>query len=200
MSVKEQKSAPKVHRLTTKEEKPSSEPAPEETAPVAKAVSLQDVVAEDGVESEIVSDEAELIDNDDDLQPVLEDDDDDDSDLSLLEDASKKTQVRVEDEDSPEEGFLQVYSEDCLQCKSLIPFAKKKFKGCHFSAGNKHCPASETQVVIRVPLEEIVPRFMSAERAGDFSRLSKLNAKLAEKPDWFQHRVAMALKEARNKT
>jgi len=132
---------------------------------------------------------------------VVEEDDDDDEDLSLLEDEpdSNNQNTAESDTDEEEEGFLEVYSENCLQCKSLIPFMKKKFKSCHFSTGNKNCPASKTSIVIRVPLEEIVPRYLAAEKANDFSRLAKFNLRLAGKPEWFQQRVAQAIAEARNK-
>lgn len=203
MTVQDQKAAPKVRRVPAKQEQQQNA-EPEETAPVAKAVTLDEVQASSDTEVsnvETVEFEDDEEEEEDRLLPSTVDDDDDDSDLSLLEPdpAQAKTPIVAADDDEPEEGFLEVFSENCLQCKSLVPFATKKFKGCHFSAGNKHCPASETQVVIRVPLEEIVPRFIAAERDANFHRLAKLNAKLAEKPEWFQQRVAQALKEARAK-
>jgi hypothetical protein len=86
-----------------------------------------------------------------------------------------------------------------LQCRELVPFAQKSYKrkGCHFTSGNKNCPAVSMGIVIRVPLEEIIPRWITAEKNRDFNRLSRLTAKLAEKPDWYQQRVAQALEKAR---
>lgn len=200
MPVQEQKAAPKVHKVPPKAKQPTPQnDEPEETAPVATAVTLDQVEPEAPKETLDAADFESDADEEDTatLQTV---DDDDDSDMSLLEDDEPvNKQPIVAEDDEPEEGFLEVYSENCLNCKSLVPFAAKKYKGCHFSAGNKHCPASDTQVVIRVPLEEIVPRFMAAEKDSDFHRLSKLNAKLAGKPEWYQQRVAQALREARSK-
>lgn len=208
MPVQEQKAAPRVHRVPPKEQKPT-----EDTAPVAVAVTLDSIKDEATTEQEL----ADLtIENNNDLETEEEeeeeeetegrllgerDDDEGDEDLSLLEDDSSpmSRQNTVVAQEEPEEGFLEIYSEDCLSCKSLVPTAKKKFKPCHFSAGNTHCPASQTQIVIRVPLEQIVPRFMAAEKANDFNRLSRLTAKLASFPDWYQARVAQALRDAREK-
>jgi hypothetical protein len=205
MPVQEQKAAPKVHRVSKPEAAKKAEAktpeASEDTAPVATSVPLDKVVAEEPSVTEDSLEDIDLEEDEEDQSTV--DDEDDDSDLSLLEDGqSPPTKKVVAASEEPEEAFLEVYSENCLSCKSLIPFATKRHKGCHFSAGNKSCPAVATQIVIRVPLEDIVPRFMAAEKAHDFSRLARLNAKLAEKPDWYQERVAQALNEARikNKT
>lgn len=104
----------------------------------------------------------------------------------------------VEDEDD-DQGIVEIYSQKCLGCGHLVSFAEKKYKSCHFTAGNEHCPASSLQIVVRIPIEKIVRMFLTAERMNDSSRLSRLYAKLALKPDWYQSRVNQALKEARTK-
>ena len=191
---------PKVHRVPPRTPI-AAQPSSEEEATVATAVPLDQIEEDGGDNNQVVegADEgSETIEAKG--PPATIEDDSDDEDLSLLEDAEDgpiKSVAVASDE--PEEGFLEIFSENCLQCSSLVPFAKKKFKACHYSAGNKNCPASNSTIVIRVPLEEIVPRFMSAERARDFHRLSKLSAVLASKPDWYQQRVASALEEARAK-
>lgn len=181
-----------------------------EEAPVAVAVPL-DTVAADESESEgsDVSEASFDLDADDEagggqengaVLETVDGNEDEDVDLSLLEDNTSPVAKSVSvAHDEPEDAFLEVYSENCLSCKSLVPFATKKFKACHYSAGNKHCPAQSASIIIRVPLEEIVPRWLSAEKFRDFGRLSKMTALLSTKPEWYQQRVANALEEARAK-
>lgn len=129
-----------------------------------------------------------------------EDGDDEDPDLSLLEDDSTSSSGGSESkglDEEEEEAFMEIHSENCLKCNTLIPNMKKSFKSCHYSAGNKHCPGESVKIVLRIPLEDIVPRFMAAEKAGDFDRLARLAAKLKTKPEWYRQRVADALAEAR---
>ena len=197
--------APRVH--TIKKTPPSAPAAaPAEEPPVATTVTLDEIDVEDGdtASGDGPTTEDDFEDNDPD-EPKLKtapDGEVDDEDLSLLEDdeqigGNSTTDATVEEQ--PEEGFLEIYREECLQCRELVPMAAKSFKkkGCHFTSGNKHCPAESTSIVMRVPLEEIVPRWIAAEKSRDFGKLSRLTAKLAEKPDWFQQRVAQAVEKAR---
>lgn len=191
--------APKVHRVA-----PRAKDVEQQEATVATAVPLDAISTDDGSNANQVSESPEEtldLSSGPATSVAAAEEDDDDVDLSMLEDGDGDGGTRIAAEDEPEEGFLEVYSEDCLSCASLVPFAPKtkKRKPCHYSAGNKHCPAQSTTIVIRVPLEEIVPRFMSAEKSRDFGRLAKLNTVLASKPDWYQQRVASALEEARAK-
>jgi hypothetical protein len=127
--------------------------------------------------------------------------DDGDPDLSLLETPKSKKGAAADDEadDDTEEGFLEVFHENCLDCKALIPFKKKTYRDCHFSKGNTACPASQVQIVIRIPLELITRNWMRAEKEGNYAGISKLSATLATKPDWYQTRVRDALEDARKK-
>lgn len=43
---------------------------------------------------------------------------------------------------------LALYSSNCKRCKALDPDEKKTFVQCHYSKGNKHCPASEVRIVV----------------------------------------------------
>lgn len=200
---------PRVH--TIKKAAPAPAPAEkaeqpvQEEAAVATTVSLDDIedapegsIAQVGeAKSDLTEDDFE--DNDPDTVSSTTTDELDDADLSLLDDDEGSTSSGVDAQEQPEEGFLEIYREECLECRELVPFAKKSYKrkGCHFTSGNKNCPAESTSIVIRVPLEEIIPRWITAEQNRDFSRLSRLTAKLAEKPDWYQQRVAQALDKAR---
>lgn len=140
--------------------------------------------SEDDSESS-VEDDNDTVENDDE---VLE------PDLSMFEDSSEAAQ---EEEEEEEESFLEIYHDNCLKCKSLIPFMKQSFKSCHYDAGNKACPAQTVKIIYQIPLGTIVPKFMQAEAEADFDRIAKLSRVLASKPDWYQQRVGEALKEKR---
>lgn len=123
----------------------------------------------------------------------------DEVDLSLLQGAmspSEESNVPGSPE-LRESGFLQIYRPNCLICKALVPFKKKTFWECHYKKGNTACPAASTKVVVRIPLEQIVPKFLQAEREGDFLRLAKLSATLGKKPDWYRQAVVTAIDEGR---
>lgn len=136
--------------------------------------------------------------------------DDEDDDLSSLEDTAGEGQdadAEVEiDEDTldaaeVDNGVLEIYNEKCLRCTHLVPHADKKFNNCHFSKGNDRCPASSVQILIGIPLDNIVNAFLTAEQIGDNSRLGRLYAQLAEKPAWQQQRIqeAITLRRAERK-
>jgi hypothetical protein len=200
---------PRVH--TIKKAKPTvasaaapASPPAEEEAPVATTVSLDDIEEVGNTppvqaNGEAPTTEDDFEDNDPDrVQQASADELDGDDDLSLLEDDDDST-IGVAAAEAEEEGFLEISREECLSCRELVPFAKKSYKrkGCHFTSGNKNCPAESTTIVIRVPLEEIIPRWIAAEKNRDFGRLSRLTTVLAGKPDWYQQRVAQALEKAR---
>jgi hypothetical protein len=138
---------------------------------------------------------------DDDDKEAEDGDDDADPDLSLLETPKSKKGAAADDEadEDTEEGFLEVFHENCLDCKALIPFKKKTYRDCHFSKGNTACPASQVQIVIRIPLETITRNWIRAEKEGNYAGIAKLSATLASKPDWYQTRVRDALEDARKK-
>ncbi len=44
--------------------------------------------------------------------------------------------------------YLALYSADCSNCKHLTETGKREFEKCHFSNGNKLCPAQEVRIVV----------------------------------------------------
>jgi hypothetical protein len=147
-------------------------------------------------ESRVVGEEeAEILDLESDLE------DEDEADLSLLQaPTALDSTVTPQDREIPTTGFLEVFRPECLECKSLIPFMKKSYKECHYKRGNTACPAASVQVVVRIPLNQIIPRWMMYEKDGDFKGVANMAAHLATKPDWYQQRVKDALTDARNGT
>ena len=200
--------APKVHTIKKPVVKAGKDT---DELTIAKTVTL-DQVEDDALEEATGADSESGVDNSDEFdlesetttsdKPAnLDDVDDLEEDLSMLDEdeTGGDRNTGADTEEQPEAGYLEIYQPECLECRELVPFAKKTYKrkGCHFSSGNKNCPAESATIVVRVPLEEIVPRFLAAEKSRDFNRLSRLATKLAEKPDWYQQRVAQALEKAR---
>lgn len=44
--------------------------------------------------------------------------------------------------------YLSLYSRDCLSCHHLVDGAATKNRRCHFSHGNKSCPAIEIKIMV----------------------------------------------------
>lgn len=122
--------------------------------------------------------------------------------LGLDEDSDDEDSADTKEAEGPktvEEGFVAIFKPECLECAHLVAFKKKKQRDCHYSKGNKDCPAQSVKIVVRVPLEQIVPQWLTAEETGDFEKIAKMSALLATKPDWYRDRVNSALRESRLK-
>lgn len=127
----------------------------------------------------------------------LDSDSDSDSDLdtSSQEPApSAQSQARAQAawesfDDDEDNATIEIFKPECLGCGHLVPFVDHKYKKCHFSRGNTHCPAQSVQIQVRIPAEEIAQRFITAERIGDNLALARLYTKLASKPEWAQKRI-----------
>lgn len=174
----------------------SSTSKAQEGPAVLKAISINSLQEAASTDS---TDSTDAVDNELDFDMTPES-----SQLSDSEDADSLVQTMSgddedEEDDEEDQGVVEIYNQKCLGCGHLVTFAEKKYKSCHFTAGNEHCPASSLQVVVRIPVEKIVRTFLTAERMNDSSRLSRLYAKLAAKPEWYQTRVNQVLKEARTK-
>ena len=150
-----------------------------------------DTVEEDFTDGTEENSEGTQTEESDELEETEEDQGQ--ADLSMFDEPSTLEETGEEEEES----FLEIYHENCLSCKSLIPFMKKSFKSCHYNAGNKSCPAQTVKIIYQIPLGKIIPKFMQAEAESDFDRIAKLSKVLASKPDWYQQRVGEALKEKR---
>jgi hypothetical protein len=86
-------------------------------------------------------------------------------------------------------GMVEIFCENCLQCKHLVPHAQQSFKQCHYSKGNTKCPAAEIQIVIGVDTDRIVRGIMKSMNEQDTMGLARKYQKLSTKPEWVQQRV-----------
>jgi hypothetical protein len=69
--------------------------------------------------------------------------------------------------------YVALYSKDCINCKHLTETGNRDFVTCHFSKGNKQCPAQELRFVV---VGEALTYARRVLRARD-RRLPKLEAK-----------------------
>lgn len=65
---------------------------------------------------------------------------------------------------------LALYSRNCKVCKSLDPEESKLFPKCHFSAGNKQCPAAEIQFAVVGEARRLASQVRKARVANDLKR------------------------------
>jgi len=120
--------------------------------------------------------------------------------------ASTTVAVVADDDDSDEDEGIEgeadhalvfVHQPKCLMCGHLVAFAEKKYKSCHFTAGNESCPAQTIKIAIQLDTRNIVRNFLNAEEEGDSEKLSRLYASLATKPEWGQRQIMEDLTAAR---
>lgn len=102
----------------------------------------------------------------------------------------------VDDEDS-DTALIFVQKPQCLSCGHLVAFADKKYKLCHFTAGNEDCPAQAVKIAVQLDTRRIVRNFLNAEEEGDTVKLSRLYAALASKPEWGRRQIMEDLDAAR---
>ncbi len=83
---------------------------------------------------------------------------------------------------------LALYSADCMTCSHLSETGTEAYEKCHFSKGNKLCPAAEVRLVV---VGEALTYARRVLRARD-KRLPKKEARLmkyvAAQPAAFQSR------------
>lgn len=79
---------------------------------------------------------------------------------------------------SKELEYFALYKPECLNCKSLVGSLGALTKqSCHYSKGNKECPASEVRIIVTGRLERMARALKQAQISNDVPRqLRVLNA------------------------
>ena len=77
---------------------------------------------------------------------------------------------------------VEAYGKNCLKCVHLIPSAQTEFTDCHFSKGNKSCPAQSVKVVFVGLRNHYITHLNSARDAGDSNKVLRILAKLENEP------------------
>lgn len=90
----------------------------------------------------------------------------------------------MDNNDSKE--LLALYSTNCLKCSHLVETATFAFIKCHYSKGNKQCPASEISIVIVGKAEALAKRVLKARLNRDFAVESSLLAIVGKESVAFQ--------------
>ncbi len=100
-----------------------------------------------------------------------------------------------------ETATLEVYSKKCLECKTLISWATKEYKSCHFTNGNADCPGASVEVVVKIPqakVDDAANKIITATKNQDTVRLANIYSQLAERSEWVRSKVFERVKEIQN--
>ena len=105
---------------------------------------------------------------------------------SIGEEEEPEEEQEVEE---PEKNIMFIYSRNCLQCSSLVSYAKKAYEDCHYSNGNELCPASEMNIMIGTNFEKAAAVIRNAFKQRDAVKIARLMKKLSEYDPVVQDRV-----------
>jgi hypothetical protein len=88
---------------------------------------------------------------------------------------------------------LRLYSTNCKRCAYLDAQETKRFSSCHYSKGNKECPASELQIVIVGKAYRYAQHVLAARGNRDADAEARILATVAKQSTAFQERFYAAL-------
>jgi hypothetical protein len=88
---------------------------------------------------------------------------------------------------------LALYSTKCKRCKHLDPAEKTAFKNCHFSTGNKYCPAKGVQMVVVGRAYRLAEQCKAARDRRDAVKEAQVMASVAKENEAFRERFYTAL-------
>lgn len=83
--------------------------------------------------------------------------------------------------------YLELYSDNCLQCSHLIEGAPKTFNKCHYTAGNKDCPASEIRIITTGRVRRAAALIKQARADKDPEREAEILQKVSSESPGFLH-------------
>jgi hypothetical protein len=84
--------------------------------------------------------------------------------------------------------YLALYSSNCLSCKHLCETGVRDFQDCHFSSGNKQCPASEVRLVVVGEALQYARRVLRARDKRQPKREARLMQYVGKQSAAFQSR------------
>jgi hypothetical protein len=94
--------------------------------------------------------------------------------------------------------YLALYSENCKRCKYLDPQEKRRYK-CHYTKGNKHCPAAEVQIVIVGRAMRYAEQVRVARDKRDTATELKVLSLVSKQSDAFKERFYSTLENSGEK-
>lgn len=89
--------------------------------------------------------------------------------------------------------YFAIYSANCLKCGHLVEADYRKYDKCHYSNGNKQCPASEVRVTITGKVERLVKRLIKARKRKDPQREAEVLTLVSKESPSFQRRFYQEL-------
>lgn len=84
--------------------------------------------------------------------------------------------------------YLALYSDNCMTCKHLTETGVREFQDCHFTVGNKQCPAAEVRIVVVGEALEYARRVLRARDKRQPNKEAKLMKHVAAQSAAFQSR------------
>jgi len=93
----------------------------------------------------------------------------------------------VEPEDKRD--LIIVDNENCVQCLHLYEYGAKDFKKCHFTKGNKNCPAQIVRIIIGIPIVSTAKKLARAQIKGNLVAFNEISVALADKDPELVSRV-----------
>jgi hypothetical protein len=89
--------------------------------------------------------------------------------------------------------YLALYSTKCKKCQHLDPAEKTAFVNCHFSKGNRYCPARGVQIVVVGRAYRLAEQVRRARQKRDAEKEARVMALVAKETEAFRERFYTAL-------
>ena len=100
--------------------------------------------------------------------------------------------IKVSSSDEVKE-YLKIYSTNCKSCYHLDPQETKKYSSCHYSKGNKQCPAAEIQIVVVGKAYRYANIVLAARNNRDAKAEARILSIVSKQSSVFQERFYAAL-------
>jgi hypothetical protein len=84
--------------------------------------------------------------------------------------------------------YLALYSANCTSCKHLTETGTREFQDCHFTKGNKQCPAAEVRLVVVGEALDYARKVLRARDKRQPKREAKLMKHVGAQSAAFQSR------------
>lgn len=88
--------------------------------------------------------------------------------------------------------YLALYRPECKACSHLDP-AETTAYPCHFSTGNRYCPAKGVQIVVVGRAYRLADQVRKARERRDAVREAQIMRKVAKETEAFRERFYKAL-------
>lgn len=102
-------------------------------------------------------------------------------------------------DDKDKRDHLALYSSNCKRCGHLDPDETKKYTTCHYSKGNKFCPAQEVQIVIVGKAQKYAQQLRAARTQRDVQAEAKILQTVGAMSKAFIERFYFYLEESGKK-